>query len=244
MNYGRCIEIFPFLLYLCLNYSTMAEGLSKKSLMLGNLSRIILYGSLMVLLNQLMVLDAGQQGQEIKFLESTYTEWSQQLILLLMTAIFAHCAYHFQKFRCLSIMLAGISAAGLVREYNNFFNEQVFDGAWQSLALLVVILTTVLIWRNREQFWEDIQNFQGTASFGFLLSGFLTTFIFSRLFGRTTFWELVMEEQYSRSVKNAAEESIELLGYGLLLVAAVEFYILARSMNSKVSNLADQVTKG
>ena len=213
----------------------MAEGLSKKSLMLGNLSRIILYGFFMVLLNQLMMLDAGQEGQEIKFLESTFTEWSQQFILLFMTAIFAHCAYHFEKFRCLSIMLAGVSAAGLVREYNNFFNEQVFDGAWQSLALLVIIITTTLIWKSRRLFWEDLQNFQGTASFGFLLSGFLTTFIFSRLFGRTAFWELVMEEQYFRSVKNAAEESIELLGYGLLLISAIEFYMLARSINSRLS---------
>ena len=213
----------------------MAEGLSKKSLMLGNLSRIILYGFFMVLLNQLMMLDAGQEGQEIKFLESTFTEWSQQFILFFMTAIFAHCAYHFEKFRCLSIMLAGVSAAGLVREYNNFFNEQVFDGAWQSLALLVIIITTTLIWKSRRLFWEDLQNFQGTASFGFLLSGFLTTFIFSRLFGRTAFWELVMEEQYFRSVKNAAEESIELLGYGLLLISAIEFYMLAKSINSRLS---------
>jgi hypothetical protein len=43
-----------------------------------------------------------------------------------------------------------------------------------------------------------------------------------------------MEERYFRSVKNAAEECIELLGYGLLLAAAAEFYLLAKP--KKISN--------
>jgi hypothetical protein len=185
----------------------------------------------MVLLNILMFKDAAQQGQEMKFLESTFTEWTQQFILLVMAAIFGHCAFHYQKMKCLSIMLTGISLTGLVREYNNFFNTQVFDGAWQLLALVVIISTTIFVWKHRNRFWEDLANFQGTISFGFLLSGFLTTFIFSRLFGRTVFWEVLMEERYFRSVKNAAEESVELLGYGLLLAAAVEFFILTKTVN-------------
>ena len=209
----------------------MTAGISKKSLILGYLSRIIVYGLLMVLLNWLMTLDARPTDQEIKFLESTYTEWSQQICLMLMVAIFAHCAYHFERFRCLSIMLAGISMVGLIREYNNFFNEQVFDGAWQSLALLAIVVTVALIWRHRLQLWEDLVAYKGSLSFGFLLSGFLTTFIFSRLFGRTTFWELVMEDRYFRSVKNAVEESTELLGYGLLLIAAIEFYLLVKAQS-------------
>ena len=210
----------------------MAAGTSKRSLVLVYLSRIIIYGLFMVFLGQLITWDAMPTNQEVKFLESTYTEWSQQIILLLMAAIFAHCAYHFQKFRCLSIMLSGISMVGLIREYNNFFNDQVFDGAWQGLALLAIVVTAVLIWRYRLQFWEDLVSYQGSLSFGFLLSGFLTTFIFSRLFGRTSFWELVMEDEYFRSVKNEAEESTELLGYGLLLIAAVEFYLLVKANSS------------
>lgn len=99
----------------------------------------------MVLLTQLMMLDASRTGQELKFMESTYTEWAQQIILLLMTAIFGHCAYHFKDLRGVSLLLGGISLAGLVREYNNFLNEDVFDGAWQLLVLLVVVLTGILI---------------------------------------------------------------------------------------------------
>lgn len=204
---------------------------TKKSIILQILARIVIYGLLMVLLNQLMFRDAAPQGLEMKFAEATFTEWTQQVILLLMTLIFAHCAYHFINMRCLSVLLSGFSLTGLVREYNNFFNEQVFDGAWQLLALLALGATGVLAWRHRANFWQHLENYYRSLSFGLLLAGFLTTFIFSRLFGRTVFWEALMEERYFRSVKNAAEESVELLGYGLLLVAAVEYFILNKSVS-------------
>ncbi len=199
---------------------------SKTSVIKQVLSRIVIYGLFMLLLSQLMFWDAAQPGKEMKFMEATFTEWTQQLILLVMVAIFAHCAYHYSRWRCLSIALAGISMVGLVREYNNFFNEQVFDGAWQSLALLMITVTAILIWKYRHRFWQDLDGYFGSLSSGFMLAGFLTTFIFSRLFGRTVFWEAVMEERYFRSVKNAAEECVELLGYGLLLIAAVEYLFL------------------
>lgn len=204
---------------------------TKKSIILQILARIVVYGLLMVLLNQLMFRDATPQGLEMKFAEATFTEWTQQVILLLMTLIFGHCAYHFIHMRCLSVLLSGFSVTGLVREYNNFFNEQVFDGAWQLLALLALGATGVLTWRHRANFWQDLENYYRSLSFGLLLAGFLTTFIFSRLFGRTVFWEALMEERYFRSVKNAAEESVELLGYGLLLVASVEYFILNKSVS-------------
>ena len=201
----------------------------KKAIIFKILSRIVVYGLLMGLLYQLMFLDAGQKGQEMKFMESTFTEWTQQVILLMMAAIFAHCAYHFSHMRCLSIILAGIAATGLVREYNNFFNDRVFDGAWQLLALMTIIVTGILGWKHRKDFWQELGKYYNSLSFGLLLAGFLTTFIFSRLFGKTVFWETLMEERYFRSVKNAAEECVELLGYGLLLAATAEFYLFVRS---------------
>ena len=204
-------------------------------MIIQNSVRIIVYGLLMVLLYLLIYKDASQQGQEIKFMESTYTEWAQQLILLLMGSIFLHCAYHFVRMRCLSILLAGFSAAGLVREFNNFFNEQVFDGAWQLSALTVMIITGVFVSKYRNDFWKDVAHYHHSLSYGLLLGGFLVTFIFSRLFGKTALWEVIMEEKYFRSVKNAAEEGVELLGYGLLLVAAVEYFILVRAKRSRIS---------
>ncbi len=212
-----------------------------RTIFLETLARLVAYGILMILLIQLMTLDAGQQGVEIKFLENTFTEWTQQLILLAIAGIFTHCAYHYIQFRCLSILLAGISSAGLVREFNNFFKANIFDGAWQIVVFAVVCITAYFIWRHSAGFWKAVNEFRHSFSFGILLSGFLITFIFSRLYGRTEFWEAVMEDRYFRSVKNASEESIELLGYGLMLIASIEFFILVRSFSLTDSEQIDSI---
>ena len=188
----------------------------------------------MVLLNQLIYLDAQEQGQEYKFLESTFTEWTQQFILLLMAAIFAHCAYHYTQFRALSILLAGIASVGLVREFNNFFKTNVFDGAWQIVASMVICIMVYFLWQHRSGFWRALDKYRQSFSFGIMLAGFLVTFIFSRIYGQTELWETIMEERYFRSVKNASEESIELLGYGIMVIAAIEFFILVKSISNGI----------
>jgi len=205
---------------------------SVRTILLHTLARLVAYGLLMIFLIQLMTLDAGQQGVEIKFTESTFTEWTQQLCLFMMAAIFAHCAYHYQ-FRCLSILLAGMATIGLVREFNNFFKANVFEGAWQMVVFTVAIITSFFIWKNRQGFWSAFDQFRQSFSFGLMMAGFLITFIFSRLYGRHEFWITLMEDRYFRSVKNASEESIELLGYGLMLIASIEFFILVRSISLK-----------
>jgi hypothetical protein len=58
-----------------------------------------------------------------------------------------------------------------------------------------------------------------------MVSGILVTFLFSRLFGKGDFWKAVMEENYMRSVKNAAEEGVEVMGDILIFISSVEYMI-------------------
>jgi hypothetical protein len=214
---------------------------SVRTILLETFARLVAYGLLMILLIQLMTLDAGQQDVEMKFMESTFTEWTQQLCLFILAAIFAHCAYHYLQFRCLSILLAGMATIGLVREFNNFFKANVFDGAWQMVVFTVAIITSYFIWKNRQGFWSAFDQFRQSFSFGLMMAGFLITFIFSRLYGRHEFWITLMEDRYFRSVKNASEESIELLGYGLMLIASIEFFILVRSISLTETEQIDSI---
>ncbi|MDX1556111.1 MAG: hypothetical protein R3212_08800, partial [Xanthomonadales bacterium] len=62
-----------------------------------------------------------------------------------------------------------------------------------------------------------------------LVQLFLVLLVFSRLFGRASFWQSVMGEDYLRVVKNIAEEGTELLGYGLIAIAAVELLVVVVS---------------
>ncbi len=190
--------------------------------------RILAYGLLMLILAQIQLLDAASTA-DLKFSENTYTEWAQQLILLIICGTCILSAFRYPDWRSLTILAATMAAMGLVREYNNFFNQQVFDGAWQLSALVVLLIGGWLFFPYRKEFLSNLNRYHPSLSEGFMIAGFLTTFIFSRLFGRTLLWTTIMEDQYFRSVKNAAEESVELLGYCLLLIGAAEFVIMLRT---------------
>ena len=86
----------------------------------------------------------------------------------------------------------------------------------------------IIVIKNFSVFLQQLASYLATASFGLFLMGMLTTYVFSRLFGRTEFWEAVMEEKYFRSVKNTAEECLELYGYMVLLIGVIELLILAK----------------
>src|SRR5690606_28976404 len=47
--------------------------------------------------------------------------------------------------------------------------------------------------------------------------------VYSRLFGMTTLWHGLLAENYVRVFKNAAEECTELLGYSLIMAAALTY---------------------
>ncbi|MDP1086466.1 transporter, partial [Klebsiella pneumoniae] len=70
--------------------------------------------------------------------------------------------------------------------------------------------------------------YANSFSFGLFAAGFLTTYVFSRLYGRQDFWRAVLQENYLRDFKSAAEELVELFGYALLLIAVIELVLLAR----------------
>jgi hypothetical protein len=57
------------------------------------------------------------------------------------------------------------------------------------------------------------------------ISGFLVTYIFSRLFGRSSFWRLLYHNESYRLAKAATEEGLELLGNTIMLIGAIEFLI-------------------
>lgn len=79
------------------------------------------------------------------------------------------------------------------------------------------------------RFFQAQKSYHGvfcTARLGLVLSGILETFVFSRLMGRSKFWLLMYDESNYRMAKAAVEESIELMGYGLMLLSAVEFALV------------------
>ena len=201
---------------------------SSTSLFASVLARIILYGLFLAGISQVLFLDALVTGVEQTFVENSWTEYSQVVLLFGMVTIFLVAGKITSEYRSLSLLLALVPTLAFIREFDGFLDEKVFDGAWQTIAFLALVILTFLIYRTRNDLRRASVDYFSHFSFGLYLSGFLTTLVFSRLYGRGTFWKALMEEDYIRAVKNASEESIELLGYSLLFISAIEFIFFSR----------------
>lgn len=191
------------------------------------IARIIGYALIVLIVSQVILWDSHTVGIWGKFGEDSATEWSQEIFLLLTALLFAGVGYATPAIRGFAGMMSGVAAMGLIREYNNYLHTW-FRGAWQLLALAVLIATIFYVYKNRKTLSSPFREYIQQPAFGITLSGFLVVMVFSRFFGSKPLWEnllgvaeLVNEHRW---VKNAAEEGSELLGYCLLFIGALEYF--------------------
>lgn len=188
--------------------------------------RVIIYGAVLVGISQVIFLDALEQvdfESTHKYGEHSYTEWCQVVMLIMIIGLFFWSARLDKDKQPVPIAVAGFFTMALIREFDMYL-DLIFDGLWQILALVTLLITILLIYRQKAFFKASVIYLFKTTAFGFIVAGFLTTFVFSRLYGRGTFWKQVMEDGYMRTVKNASEESIELLGYAIIFFGAIEYF--------------------
>lgn len=170
----------------------------------------------------------GTQMAGVRFSETGLTEYLQTALLGLcsLLLIYVHC--HLRQFRHLALLMFAFLFSSLIREQDTFLDTYVFDGAWQVLVTLVILPSLYIVIRNRAAFLSEFSRFGDSFAFGMFAAGFLCTYVFSRLYGRGSFWEAILAERYLYNFKSAAEEITELFGYTLLLFAVIELVLLAR----------------
>jgi hypothetical protein len=132
------------------------------------------------------------------------------------------------NFQFIFYLIFGLSTAALIREQDIYFEQWIGHGAWPYPVYLVLAFVAYKVYKGRTEVGEQFVRYMATKSYAFMTFGIITVFLFSRLYGRTEFWETVMEEKYFRSVKNVSEEGIELYGYLFFFFAVIELVILAR----------------
>ncbi|MGM0701212.1 MAG: hypothetical protein ACQEUG_02295 [Pseudomonadota bacterium] len=164
----------------------------------------------------------------VRFSERGFTELAQTGLLAIATLLLLDVWLRLRALPEITLLLLAFVASSLIREQDAHLDAHVFDGAWQLLVSLVILPTLYWVIRHRRRFLEQFTHLSNTFAFGLFAAGFLTTYVFSRLYGRADFWMAVLEEHYVRDFKSAAEEVVELLGYGLILIAVIEFALLAR----------------
>jgi hypothetical protein len=204
--------------------------IAKKKLnpLLNGTIRFIVYGLLIFLLSEFMYWDARHEVVEEKFLESSYLEYLQSLLLFLSCIVLILIYKKYHVFRYTALLMFGFLGASFFREQDLFFETYLGMGTWQFpvYALLAVVIYTII--KNFSSFLLEVKEYVSSAPYGLFLMGVLTTYVFSRLFGRKVFWNAVMEDRYFRAVKNTAEECLELYGYMIILISVIELVLMAK----------------
>ncbi|NVN57101.1 hypothetical protein FLM52_15285 [bacterium Scap17] len=191
--------------------------------------RLAIYAPLVAAMMSLVMHDAYHFG-DVGFSEASWTEHMQSTLLALSAATMWLVHSRLPDLRTISLLLFGLFAASLIREQDALLDDMIGDGSWQFLVSVVAIPVIIGVWRNRSRFIAEFEHFGRSFAFGLFGAGFLATYVFSRLYGRSEFWETLMGDSYLRSVKNAAEEVTELFGYTLMAIAVIEIVLLAIRM--------------
>ncbi|TVR80708.1 MAG: hypothetical protein EA409_07750, partial [Saprospirales bacterium] len=112
---------------------------------------------------------------------------------------------------------------------DSFFDENFFDGFWQLIVWLTVAVAGFITIKNFKKLVSQLTVVHHQFSFGVLLVGLVILHVFSRLYGKTSNWQNLLDDAYVRTVKDASEESIELLGYTIITIAVFELMIFMRT---------------
>lgn len=190
--------------------------------------RIIFYATATVLLAEFIKWDGSLSSIDNKFSEDSLTEILQTVFLFTSSIILLKLYATSNSYKYTAILLFGLTGASLIREQDVYFENYIAQSSWQIPAYAILGFAIYRVIRNRSIFLREMKSYMSSFSFGLFSMGLITTYIFSRLFGRKVFWYAVMEQHYMRAVKNAAEECLELYGYLFILISIIELTFLSK----------------
>ncbi|MBV7261627.1 hypothetical protein Q4491_07825 [Photobacterium sp. 2_MG-2023] len=163
--------------------------------------------------------------------ENSLVEYTQELYLFLTSALFFGLAMKQPAQKGFAVLVSTFFMVLLIRELDGLL-DLIRHGFWKFPAAVVAVLGMAYARKHLPTTQQPLSRYSKHASFGLMLGGLATLLVFSRLFGMGEIWQTAMQDNYMREVKNLAEEGVELLGYSLILAAAI-WYCLPGLVNKK-----------
>jgi hypothetical protein len=182
--------------------------------------RIIIYSLLMFVVAEIIRLDALFPMEDGYFGEISFTEISQEIILFFLFVLYLIMGRKYVSVQPVTNILSLFFLASFIREFNFLIDW------WIYLVLPVIFMAVWLLWRDFKKLKDSSVRFFSQPASVWFLSGFLLTYIFSRLMGRSSFWRLLYDENSYRLAKAATEEGLELAGDVLMFISVIEFFLV------------------
>lgn len=193
--------------------------------------RVVIYAALMFGVAEAIFFDAAHPMEDGYFGEITFIEIGQEVILFVLFGFFLWFGYRWKEIQPVSNLISLFFLMSFIREFNFLVDKWIFP------VLVVFAFFVWLFVRDFKKIKDATLQFFSVPASGWFLPGLLITYVFSRLFGRSKFWQLLYHDESYRLAKAATEEGLELLGNTVMLIGAIEFLLFyifeIRSKNGK-----------
>lgn len=165
--------------------------------------------------------------------EYSPVEMIQPMILIVCGLLMAWVAVNFVSQRPVAFLFGGLALAFTIRELDYFLDRFVVVNLWQVLIAIAGAFLIAYTYRQRKRLNIAFGRLWPSPGLALLFAGAIVLFVFVRLVAQEALWQAIMGEQYQRMVKLAVEEFIELIGYLLWLIGAIEYAHQVRSMSAR-----------
>jgi len=181
--------------------------------------RLIAYSFLIFGIAEGIMFDAANPLGDSYFGEITFTEIGQEVIFFMLFVFYLVFGYRWREIQPVTNLVSLFFLMSFIREFNFLVDKWIYP------VLVVFAFFVWLFIRDFKKIKDATKHFFSVPASSWFLSGFLVTYIFSRLMGRSKFWKLLYSDESYRLAKAATEEGIELLGNLIMLIGAIEFLI-------------------
>jgi hypothetical protein len=172
-------------------------------------------------------------GDQFGTSEFSPIEIIQPLILGVCGSLMAWVANYCPSQRPIAFPFGGIALAFLISELGYFIDYYLIKNLGQVLIAIASALVIVYTYRARKRLriaWGRVWPSPGLA---LIFSGAVIMFAIVRLVSQEHLWMSILGGGYQPVVKLAVEEFIELIGYFLWLIGAIDYTYQARAIAYK-----------
>ncbi len=187
--------------------------------LLGILLRVTAYSLMAAGVYASIWFDAVHPVGEGYYGEISMTEILQEVILLFLFLFYLFSGFKNGNIKPLTNIVSLFFLISFIREFNFLLDW------WFYPVLLIMLMMAWLLYRDHKKLSSASAIFFRHPASAWLLAGFIITYIFSRLFGQSSFWRILYDENNYRLAKAAVEEGLELLGNVIMLISAIEFIL-------------------
>lgn len=157
----------------------------------------------------------------------TAIEWVQDIVLLISMGSFFTLAKLIPEERGGILLMAGFMTSLFIREQDAYF-DFISKSAWQIVLAVFLVILFWRVWKRgcRKEALEGVAHFVRSQSFVAMIAGLGMLLVYSRLYGSGHLWSLFISEEGPKYIaKRLSEESTELLGYALMSISAISYYV-------------------